>query len=200
MKKFTFLFLLVPLFTQAQQTEKQVVISGGIGYSLLGKLISIIDIGSNKTESYASPVTHFAIDYGLKNRFSLGLGVGYQKAGIRYTDYEFTNINGDEVTEDFEWTISRLNIGARALYHYGPSPEFDMYTGVRLGFQNFTSKANTSNPNFDPFSFKAGAIGAQFIAFGARGYFLKGLGFHFELAIGSPYIIMGGLSYRIGGM
>jgi opacity protein-like surface antigen len=198
MKKFALLFLLSPFVVTAQQTTGESVISAGVGYSLIGALFSVSsDLA--ETESFATPAIHFGYDYGLTDNMSLGLAVGYQKMGIRYTDYEYFNSDDELVTEDFEWSLSRLNIGARALFHYGNNDKFDMYSGARFGFQSFNSKSDSSDPNFDATDFKGGAFGVQLVAFGARGYFTEALGFNFELAIGSPYLVMGGLCYRLGG-
>lgn len=189
--------MLFPVVVLGQNTQGQSVVTAGAGWSLLGAIFSVAD-GVSDTQTKVTPVIHGSFDYAITDNMSFGAAIGYQKATISYDDYEYFNADNVLVSEDFDWTISRLNIGARALFHYGKKENFDMYSGLRFGYQNFSSKYDTNDPSFKA-DFKGGAMGMQLILFGARGYFNDHIGFNAELAVGSPYFVMGGLNYRFGG-
>ena len=197
MKKLILLFLIAPLSVFSQKQEGEMVATAGAGWSLLGAIFSLSDV-SGETSTTVTPVFHASFDYGLTRNMSIGAAFGYQKATVSYNDYVYYNSNNQEITEDFDWSVSRLNIGARVLFHYGSNENFDMYSGMRLGFQSFTSEFDTTDPSFDS-DFKGGTLGFQLVAFGARGYFTPNIGFNAEVALGSPYFVMGGLNYRFGG-
>lgn len=175
------------------------VVTAGAGWSLIGALFSVSDV-SGEVSTSVSPVIHASFDYGLTKNMSIGAAFGYQRGVATISDYEYYNSANQLVTENFEWKVSILNIGARALFHYGRSEDFDMYSGVRFSYLSVNSEYETNDTSFDGDAFdKLSGVGFQLVAFGARGYFTPNLGFNAELAFGSPYFVMGGLNYRFGG-
>jgi hypothetical protein len=199
MKKLILLFLIAPLSVFSQKQKGEMVATAGAGWSVIGALFSVSDVSGDVSTS-VSPVIHASFDYGLTRNMSIGAAVGYQRGVATFSDYEYYNSANQLVTENFEWKVSILNIGARALFHYGRNEDFDMYSGVRFGYRNINSEYETTDTSFDDTAFEnLGSLGFQLVAFGARGYFTPNLGFNAELAFGSPYFIMGGLNYRFGG-
>jgi hypothetical protein len=135
-----------------------------------------------------------AIDYAVDKRFSIGLAASYQSEMISHEETPYN----DE--------ISRINTAIRFLYHLNKNNlHFDNYIGLRVGcshwhdnpsltsaYQNvsysipifyFIGSANLLVPSF------------QFL-YGIRLYGSGGFGFHFEVGIGSPYLIEGGITFR----
>lgn len=198
MKKLILLLLLSPVFLIAQQNAGEMVGTAGLGHSLLGTLANLSDAdGSNNTTVTPAFVANF--DYGITENMSFGLSAGYQSVNLRIEDRPYINADNQTVTESFDAQYSRLSIGARALFHYSKKENFDMYSGLRFGYQNYMYSDDSADPSYDVEFERAGVMGVQVILFGARGYFNESIGFNAELAIGAPYLIMGGISYRFGG-
>lgn len=197
MKKLIFLFLLVPSVLFGQQMKNESVITAGAGYSFLGALLSLND-GPN-VQTTVTPAMLVSFDHGFSDYVSLGVAVGFQQANSTYTDYDWIDANGVSRKSNFEVKGSRLNIGARTLFHYGDIKDLDFYSGLRIAYQQYSVSDNSPNPEFEA-SFKNNSLlGFQLIAFGVRGFVGKNLGFTTELAIGSPYLAMVGVNYRFGG-
>ncbi|NNE56051.1 MAG: outer membrane beta-barrel protein [Flavobacteriales bacterium] len=185
----------------AQQAEGQSVISGGVGYSLLGAIFSIDLTGQTSVENTSTPVITAAYDYGITENFSLGASFGWQKMGQNYNDYVWydTDDQGNtvEVTEDFEYRLSRTSIGARALFHYGKKENLDLYSGARAAYNLWSVTADSSDPDFLNTNEQVSGVGVQLIAIGGRGYFNENVGAFFELAFGAPYLLAAGISYKM---
>lgn len=190
--------MLLPVIAIGQKEEGQVVASLGLGYSLIGAIFSVSDNSGDDTKSFATPAIVFAADYGITENFSIGLAGGWQKMGLNYTDYSYIDSDGDIVTEDFKYTLSRSNLGVRALFHYGGSDDFDMYSGAKVGYTIWNFKNDSNDPDFITPTDKASGVGFQLIAFGARGYFSESVGAFFELGLfGAPYFLAGGIAFRV---
>ena len=197
MKEFLVLLMLAPSVLMGQKEVGQIVPSFGLGYSLIGAIFSIND-GQSDTKNFATPALVFACDYGITENFSVGLAGGWQKMGIEYTDYQYYDEDDNLVTEDFKYTISRTNVGVRALFHYTDIENLDMYSGAKVGYTiwNFTNE--TTDPYFVEPTDRASGMGFQIIAFGARGYFTESVGAFFEVGLfGAPYFLAGGIAIRV---
>ncbi|NJO69913.1 MAG: hypothetical protein HC830_12085 [Bacteroidetes bacterium] len=57
---------------------------------------------------------------------------------------DYTDINYG----DYRTKINRLNVAARALFHYGNSGKIDMYSGLRLGYTNWGVSTNSKDPDY----------------------------------------------------
>lgn len=197
MKKLIFLFFFSPVLLNAQQNAGEMVGTVGLGYSLLGAIADISD--SDGSNASVTPAFVVAFDYGITENMSFGLSAGYQSVTYSIEDRTYINAENQTVTESFDARLSRLSIGARALFHYSKKESLDMYSGLRVGYQNFAYSDDSSDPTYDVELSRAGLMGVQLILFGARGYFNDRIGFNAELALGAPYLAMGGISYRFGG-
>ena len=226
MKKNAFLFLLSlsSLLTFAQNEDYKHVVSLQSGVSLFSPFRGTVK-GSQElpdtTVAFSSgkaanfPQLNFAYDYGVNQWFSIGGAVSYNKASLDLKDVVY---NKTEKLGDIKLGVSRVTIGARALFHYGNANRMDMYSGVRLGVGIWAVNANSSalDDNIDKVFKEAGGGGiwrnilgnklgggfampqVQVILFGLRGYITENLGINGELAVGSPYFASIGLNYRIG--
>jgi hypothetical protein len=187
---------------QAQNNKGEFVASAGAGYSVLFAVLnSLGSYSSNITNgtitSNGIPVISVAGDYALSDRFSLGLGVGYQSTGFTVTGFSDSSngLTNQSATVD----ISRLNIGLRPLFHFGSNPNIDPYLGFRVGVSIWNVGSSSTDPNFNYASKLTGALPSFQALFGLKGYFTPMIGAHIEVAIGTPYLVEAGLSFKFGG-
>ncbi len=196
MKKSFIIIFTVTIFafqTNIYGQNLKSTVSMNAGISLAGTLIKtgiyLLDgYNENDIVDYKSiPVINGAYDYMINDWLSAGIAGGYQS-------FDFTFQEGDI-------NLSRMNIAARALFHYGKSDKLDMYSGIRLGATIWNSEMiwNTSDPTLESF-FNDEYVGSffrtQLVAFGIRGYFTDNIGANIEFAIGSPYYLSGGVNFR----
>ncbi|WP_428656766.1 hypothetical protein [Runella sp.] len=208
----------------AQNDDYQHVISVQSGVSLFspfrGKITSSQE-ASDTTVSFSSgkaynfPQINVAYDHGINRWFSIGGAVSYNKVSLDLKDVVY---NKKENLGDVKLNVSRVTIGARALFHYGNANRLDMYSGVRLGIGIWGVNASSSSVDnkLDEVFKEAGGSGiwrtvignklgggfvlpqVQVILFGLRGYITENIGINGELSAGSPYFASIGLNYRFG--
>lgn len=143
--------------------------------------------------STVSPVYNLTLDYGIKYKATLGIGVSFQQV----EDYSVNIYSIDE-------RASVLNLGIRYTHCMG-SWEL-LYYGFRLGTSLWWYKlsgnevaANVSgNPIPIPIYMysKTSTFSAQFLL-GARLTFSKNVILHIEAGVLDPYTVEGGLTFRI---
>ncbi len=189
--KYGITLLLALLFSStlsAQNREGESVVSLNAGFSLASALFKLSEIDAN-VDASTPPALQFTYDYALTKRFSLGGGIAYQRFKLAYSNY-------GEAMESFNLRLSRFNLGARALIHYGNSETLDMYSGLRVGLSNWSADGGTDDPNFDPPKANGLFFAPQLILFGMRGYVTENLGFGGEVSIGAPHLFALGVNYR----
>lgn len=206
----------------AQNEDYRHVVSAQSGVSLFsffrGNLQgSTIDTTVRFSSGRASnfPQLQVAYDYGITKWFSIGGAVSYNKVTTTLNDVTY---NRTENLGNVSLGVSRLTLGARALFHYGNANRIDMYSGVRLGVGIWGVNVSSSivNDRIDPLLRSVGGSGlwrrilgrdvgvgwaalqAQLIAFGLRGYVGERIGINGELGLGSPYFMSLGVNYRLG--
>ena len=163
-----------------------------------------------------TPQINLAYDYGINHWFSVGGAVSFNKSSLQLNDVVYKKT---ENLGNVTLGVSRLTIGARALFHYGNADRIDMYSGVRLGIGIWGVSGSSSavDGKMDEIFKEAGGgglwrgiignkVGAGFampqvqvIVFGLRGYVTERIGLNGELGFGSPYFASIGINYRIGG-
>ncbi|MFN8345878.1 MAG: hypothetical protein U0X91_12775 [Spirosomataceae bacterium] len=227
MKKYVF-FLTFSLFafcSAAQNEEYRNVISVQSGVSLFSPFrgtLTASQESSDTTVSFSSgtarnfPQLNLAYDYGVNQWFSIGGAVSYNKVSLDLNDVKYKKT---ENLGNVTLGVSRVTLGARALFHYGNANRIDMYSGVRLGIGIWAVSANSSlaDSKLDEVFKEAGGGGiwrtllgnklgggfampqVQLIAFGLRGYITENIGLNGELALGSPYFLSAGINFRFGG-
>ena len=178
----------------AQNQQGQSIIGVNAAYSTvsaIGGLLNVFEVEEEVNYSY-TPAYQLTYDYAIADMFSMGAALSYQRFTFRYTDY------GDNL-ENFNVKIGRTNFSTRFLVHYGGDGNFDLYSGLRAGITSWSVDVGTASTGFIPPIATAIAFAPQVILFGARGYFSDRLGVNGEIAIGPPYLVAVGLSYRIEG-
>lgn len=185
---------------KAQDHKSTICVNGGV--SLVGQIISGLSNSATlgyTTSNYSIPAIQLSYDFSAAKWFSIGIAGAYQTMGIKFKDYPYYDANNNLVTGNFKASGNRLNIGVRALFHYGGLDKVDMYSGLRMGYSSWSFKTNSMDPTFDASSYfkSSGHVWPQFILYGIRVYFTENLGINGEIAIGPPYYASFGLNYRI---
>ncbi|MBI4647908.1 MAG: outer membrane beta-barrel protein [Bacteroidia bacterium] len=216
-----FLLLILPVisFSQSQEYKFTGTITGATsGMGILDKSLGAIPY----VDSYSYPAMQATFDYGIKKWFSAGLGGSYQKMGFRIHDYGEITTPYDTITQEIKIDIERLNISARALFHYGNAGVVDMYSGFRIGYHQLKIHYNTNDLLLDILDdfdddykeieyliwflnlrkkdigspYKKNKFSYQLVMFGIRYYFAKYIGITAEIGYGRPYILAYGLTFR----
>lgn len=194
--------IITPKQVSAQKYQGQSVVTGGVGFSVVGLFFGLVENGldaGTDIRSTKTPVLIGAYDYGISDRFSVGIAYSYQSLTLKYDNY--TDMNGNLVLGSFTDRLARQNFGLRPLFHFGDNDDLDIYAGLRLSFMRWSY--TTDRPDLaDNFATEllggASPIKVQGL-FGMRYFFTENLGFNTELAIGPSYFAMIGINARFGG-
>ena len=68
-----------------------------------------------------------------------------------------------------------------------------------MGVSIWNVGSSSTDPNFNYASKLTGALPSFQALFGLKGYFTPMIGAHIEVAIGTPYLVEAGLSFKFGG-
>ena len=113
-------------------------------------------------------------DVGFSNKFSLGLAVSFQT---------LSGVVIHSIIGRGSGPVNRLNIGVRPLLHFGDNPLVnDFYFGGRVGCSIYDGEVFP--------------LPSVQILFGIRHYF-NNLALNYELALGTPYWLFLGFSYKL---
>lgn len=186
---------------KAQNQQGEFVASAGGGYSLIFAVLNSLGSYSNNVTggtitSIGIPEINATGDYALSSRFSLGLGIGYQSGG--FTVKGFSDSSNGLVNQSATIDISRLNIGIRPIFHFGSNPDVDFYMGFRVGVSIWNVGLTSTDPNFNFLGKFTGTLPSFQALLGFKGYFSPVVGAHIEVAVGTPYFVEAGLSFRFG--
>lgn len=199
-KLFTIITCLLFLsnITNAQSEDYKSNISLGAGATLMGVYktavegIFLLDPSDNVTVS-SVPNIEIGYDYGLTKWFSIGILGAYQNFSIK------ENVTGGEN----KYTISRMVVTTSLLFHYANAGKMDLYSGLRVGLQNWGFKAtlddatSNSTTGLENLSVFAGGASFQATLFGIRGYISDNIGIGGEIAIGAPHFASFSINYRL---
>ena len=199
MKKIlTLLFLASTLVSFGQNTQGTSVVTVDVGYSLAGDFIkNLIDLGDTEGDIKTSltPVIMVGFDHALTDVFSIGVQGAYQGIGA-----DFVNTYNDgskEVKENVEATINRMNFAIRPNFHYGGNDQLDLYSGMRIGIQTFSTSHNSTDPNFNALQdFDGARLSVGATLFGLRYFITENFGMNMELSLGTPYAVIGGVNFK----
>ncbi|PLX24240.1 MAG: hypothetical protein C0599_02895 [Salinivirgaceae bacterium] len=185
------LFGLSNVFAQNEEYKSTVTVN--TGFSLVGNLLNIETSADTDFNTYSLPAFQATYDYGLAKWFSIGVAGSVQFMGVEYNDYQ-------GMGDSFKTSITRTNFALRGLFHYGNDDKLDMYSGVRMGFTNWSISTDYDNPDYDAdseLSISQGFGAApQVVLFGVRGYFNNNIGVNMEVCVGSPHYLSLGVNYR----
>lgn len=194
----------MPNKAAAQKYQGQSVITGGVGFSVVGLFFGLVKEGLNATTNISStktPVLLGAYDYGLSDRFSIGVGYTYQSLTLKYDGYYFNGSQDSLITGNFTDRLIRQNFGIRPMFHFGDNDDLDIYAGLRISMVrwSYTTSRNDLGSNWaTELLGGASPVKAQAL-FGMRYFFTENIGFNTELAIGPSYFAMVGINARFGG-
>jgi len=201
MKRFLFLvFVLVSFSSVFSQTlKRQVVFTGGEGFSMTGLALrvakDVINTENSKIVLNLTPVVVGSVDIGLDDLVSLGVSYTYQDFAFSYDRY--TLDSGIVVTGKFTDHLTRQNLSLRPLFHFVGGNKVDAYLGLRVGYSKWTLSSST-NQDYATQKYFSNSGSCQGI-FGIRYYPTKYFGLNAELGIGPNYVGMFGLNLRFGG-
>ena len=199
---FLFALVVTPKQAAAQKYQGQVVIGANGAFSLVGLLMnSLLNTSANNIQgvTYKSfPGLSGTVDYGVTDRFSIGIAHFYQTFNIKWTGY--TDSSGFVNTGDYHLRFNRQNTAIRALFHFGDNDDLDPYFGIRLGYSYWSHETNVTNVGTGFFNLdKAASHFWPQAIFGIRYFFTPNIGVNSELALGFPYYLSAGLNVRFGG-
>lgn len=209
MKRITLISILLisSLFSMAQREAGEKVLSINIGRSFTAAIVNNVGpilqdsgvLGGFRSQS--RPNISIAADFGLSQKWSLGVMFANQGFSGTLFDYTFQKRDGSIVTENVTYRMNRNNISFMPRYHYNlKSDKIDMYLGWRIGYVFWNNRFETTQLDFNPFELTFGRPNIGFVPFGIRFYATENIGGNFEFALGAPYIISFGLQYRIPSM
>lgn len=199
------IFLIFAIFHVHAQENKHVA---GIhtGFSWAGVITNIANHYNiiADVNTTVTPVLAVSYDQKLSTRISIGGGIARQGFSLRYRNYKYEDENGNEQTDNFRTDLTRLNFAIRGLFYYLRSERKEMYSGVRLGINNWSLDTTVKDPGYNVSNylekFLNYGLGAtpsfQLILLGFRGYFTPHIGANIETAIGAPHFVSFGLVYR----
>ncbi len=171
---------------QAQSFEKgKTTISVGYGLvnfgTLYKKYLTKDPIEDTKIDKYKVIPLALQAEYGLTNRWGLGISTYYEKYE---TDYSQKSSWGNERYNESD-KIGLLSFMVRTNYHFGKNgSRFDPYAGVGLGFTNlFFNKADWFEDR--------GNIMMGELRLGGRYFFSEKLGVHLEGGLGTIFLQTG---------
>jgi len=160
-----------------------------------------------KSVSYSNNKGGF-VDVRFKWNLSVGIAASYQEATMEWTP----GAPGPDSPDGYVFSdnVSRTNVALRVLYHPPlRSKHFDIYYGIRYGksyWHDTPSDTNTvvyttgngkvSNTSY--FLQNQNMVVPSFqMLMGMRFYFADFFALHLEAGIGSPYLIEGGITFRL---
>lgn len=170
--------------------DQQGYVSLSLGNGIAaGAGVGILDTVYNQTK-IKSPVIQLGTDYMFTDRFSGGLVLAYQRINVTVAD------SSNQLVE--EGPVNRVYFGIRGLWHYGANEKIDLYSGFKFGTVYFsTGEISTALPtksileqrnNRQRYSLGIIPIGARFLI-------SDEIGAHFQISIGAPTFISGGINY-----
>lgn len=195
----TFFCTYVPTCLHAQQAaQNRLQAQAGVsGIGVLASVADRIDVAAS-VEVEITPSWQLAYDNFYSENICLGVAIAYQKIGVIYRDYQYQE-DGQTITEDYGTQLRRVNISARGLYWYNPQSRWKLYSGLRLGFSNWSAKTTVPDPTYDPDRFINLSLGANFapqlLLLGTDIALTQHIHLSAELAVGAPYFASGGLAY-----
>ncbi len=191
-------------FDNTGGSKHPLLINFGAGLSMMELTILggtfFNDVGNMQGPFFISetPAYNCTIDYTFFGKLSIGVGGAYQ--AVNDNPYEQPTSSGTDAFWATEKVI-RYNISGRILYHFIQENKIDLYAGVRAGESIWMDSWVTYNPPSPNVSAnlskapgtKTGSVQALI---GFSVFPIYNIGFHVEAAIGTPYFLEGGITFR----
>ena len=131
-------------------------------------------------------------EYMVTDHIGLGLDIYYAKSGASFSATG-PDLNGNEATYAYEFTLLRPRFLGRFNFHFGDLERLDPYVGLGLGYNASRIRIKTDDPIFNQneFSFPIFLPVAFRLALGTRVMFNNFLGFNVEIGAGGPLLTTG---------
>ena len=205
-------------FAQNMETRNTFTLSSGRSLFAAARKTAIPNDTLKFTDGkvHASPTIQGTWDFAVNDWLSVGLAASYNQATVAFNDITIKKITSKPIG-NASAKVARTSLAARVLFHYGKG-KFDLYSGGRLGVGLWYGKVGaTINDALFTDLLSTVGIGNNFITsrlngkklrggfalpqvqvipFGMRYYITDNLGVNGEVAIGAPYYVNLGASYR----
>ena len=210
MKKYTFLMLVgvmgIATNLAAQNAGGRHILSAAAGMNLFQHFgwvsNSYSELNTVNLKIKGTPAYGIAYDYGITPWFSLGVAGAYSNFTFIADQIVVPRELKGTYVGPIDLGMSRVSVGLRPLMHYGHLHRFDMYSGLRLGANiwttGLTSAADLLPEEVDSFLRSTStSFNFQVIPFGLRGYVTPNFAIGFETGFGAPHYAALQLSYRM---
>ncbi len=139
-------------------------------------------------------------EYGVNDKFSMGLYFAHQKSTGKWTDSYVTDIdiNGNYIYETFKYEVAIGNtvVLGRGNYHIKTKNEkLDPYAGLAIGYRKYSYDVTSNDASFNYKASFAGAFGFGMHA-GVRYEFTPLLGAYAEFGVGQVAAIQAGVAAK----
>jgi hypothetical protein len=180
---------------QAYQEGTSIASVGyGVGFSWKAWW-DVYDSESTFESSNFGPVV-LRYEYGINDKFSMGLYFAHQKSTGKWTDTYTDPFTLEPYTFKYEVSIGNTALLGRGSYHIKTkNNKLDPYAGLAMGFRNYSYDVTSNDPDFNyNFSF-GGAFGFGMHA-GVRYEFTPLLGAYAEFGVGQVAAIQAGVAAK----
>jgi hypothetical protein len=173
--------------------KRKIMITAGVGLNLLGRNLQktylkssnysfIGNIESHKT----SAMFNAGVDYGIRKKISVGAAFGYQKAVINLMHLDNTD---DRYFDSWK----RVYLALRGDYFLRSKENFDLYSGVSIGYNKYTVTSNVPDTLYPDYLENMDVKPSELTVQGHVGfhYYIKRVGFNAEAGFGYGAPIIG---------
>jgi len=202
-RKLTMKLLIVALFcigavnvnAQAYQEGTSVASVGyGIGFSWKAWWSAYDTKATFKSSNFGPIVLKY--DYGVNDKFSMGLYFAHQKSTGKWTDESFDPITLNPYTYNYEISIGNTVFLGRGNYHIKTkNDKLDPYVGLGIGYHKYKYDVN-SNDEYFKFSAEFGGAFGFGLQAGVRYEFTPLLGAYMEFGAGGVAAIQAGVAAK----
>ena len=135
-------------------------------------------------------------EYGINDKFSMGLYYAHQKSTGKWTDTYTDIFTGEQYSYKYEVGIGNTVILGRGNYHIKTkNDKLDPYAGLGIGYHKYSYDFTSNDPDFNfNYSF-GGAFGFGMHA-GVRYEFTPLLGAYAEFGVGEVAAIQAGVAAK----
>jgi outer membrane protein W len=175
--------------------EGAMVLTVGYGFPNLGKaILKTYETEAGYKASGFGPA-HIKFEYGLTDKFGMGVSIGYvgYKVSWQSEVEEYNSTTGNYDLKTYEEGLKGTNFGVllRMNFHFATSDKVDPYWGIGAGYNKYTFKFYSDDPNSidESLTFPI-PVGFE-SSVGARFYFTENIGAYAELGWGKSLIQAG---------
>lgn len=180
---------------QAYQEGTSIASIGyGIGFSWKAWYSAYDSKATFKSTNFGPIV--FKYDYGVNDKFSMGLYIAHQKSTGKWTDDSFDLITGNPITYNYEISIGNTAVLGRGSYHVKTkNDKLDPYAGLAIGYRKYSYDITSNDESFNYKASFGGAFGFGMHA-GVRYEFTPLLGAYAEFGVGEVAAIQAGVAAK----